>query len=87
MSFFATIAASVGGEASGDVIDWLADIAGGSIGQAIAIILILALITMELYRSSGRDDRRVVLALRLIIIPLLILFALGVAINIYAIVR
>lgn len=66
--------------------DWLTSVAGGIGGEIIAVVLIMALIALELYRSSGRSSAKMVKHFYHVIVPLMCVFAVGVVFSIYTVI-
>ena len=66
--------------------EWLTSVAGGIGGEIVAVVLILSLIALELYRSSGRSSAKMVKHFYHVIVPLMCVFAVSVVFSIYAVI-
>ncbi len=59
-------------------LGWMTEVTDGVAGGTIALILIVTLIFLELYRAYGETEIKIVKDLYYVVIPLLWVFSLGI---------
>lgn len=86
MTLTSTAVTSTASTSAMSGVDWVTSVAGGIGGELIAVVLILSLIALELYRSSGRSSAKMVKHFYHVIVPLMCVFAVSVVFSIYAVI-